>query len=156
MAEQPSAAPGPLGLSITRVFDAPRERVWREWTEPERFADWFGGEAADVPLATVAMDVRPGGAWRATMLFGADRREIPWSGEYREVEPPERLVFTISDRPGGADPELIVVVLTELRGGRTEMSLEQYGTMPPDAYEAARNGWGGFLDRIAERLAGVA
>ena len=33
------------GIDITRVFEAPRERVWREWTEPERFADWFGGEA---------------------------------------------------------------------------------------------------------------
>ena len=156
MAEQPSAAPGPLGFSMTRVFAAPRERVWREWTEPERFADWFGGPDADVPLDTVAMDVRPGGAWRATMLFGAARREIAWSGEYREVRPPARLVFTISDRPGGADPELVVVVLTELRDGRTEMLLEQYGTMPPDAYEAARNGWGAFLDAIAERLARAA
>jgi uncharacterized protein YndB with AHSA1/START domain len=153
MAELPSFAPGPLGLSITRVFDAPRERVWREWTEPERFADWFGGPDAHVPLDTVAMDVRPGGAWRATMAFG--RREIPWSGEYREVQPPERLVFTISDRPGGADHELVVVVLTDLRDGRTEMLLEQYGTMPPDAYEAARNGWGTFLDAIAGRLAGA-
>lgn len=153
MAEQPSAAPGPLGLSITRVFDAPRERVWREWTEPERFADWFGGPDADVPLDTVAMDVRPGGAWRLTMWFGADRREIRWSGEYREVQPPERLVLTISDLPAGADPELVVVVLTEVEGGRTEMLVEQYGTMPPETYDAARNGWGAFFDRIAERLA---
>ena len=153
MAEQPSYAPGPLGLSITRVFEAPRERVWREWTEPERFADWFGGPQADIPLDTVAMDVRPGGAWRATMCFGADRREIPWSGEYHEVQPPERLVFTISDRPGGTDPELVAVVLTDLGDGRTEMVLEQYGTMPPEAYDATRNGWGGFLDAMAERLA---
>ena len=141
-----------LGLTITRVFDAPRERVWREWTEPERFADWFGGPEADVPLDTVDMDVRPGGAWRATMRFGADR-EIPWSGEYREVEPPERLAFTISDLPGGADPELVVVVLTALDDGRTEMHLEQHGTMPPEAYEATRNGWGGFLDALDARLA---
>jgi uncharacterized protein YndB with AHSA1/START domain len=48
------------GLSITRVFDAPRERVWREWTTPERFADWFGGEA-EVPPDSVSMDVRKGG-----------------------------------------------------------------------------------------------
>ena len=37
------------GITITRVFDAPRERVWKEWTEPERFADWFGGPEAEVP-----------------------------------------------------------------------------------------------------------
>ena len=45
----------------SRVFDAPRERVWREWTEPERFADWFGGAESEIPLDTVSMDVRPGG-----------------------------------------------------------------------------------------------
>jgi uncharacterized protein YndB with AHSA1/START domain len=157
MAEERAPAPGRrLGLTISRVLDAPRERVWREWTEPERFADWFGGPDAEVPLDTVAMNVRPGGAWRATMRFGADRREIRWSGEYREVEPPERLVLTISDRPGGAEAELVVVVLTELSDGRTEMLLEQYGTMPPDAYEATRNGWGVFLDAMAERLARAA
>jgi uncharacterized protein YndB with AHSA1/START domain len=50
------------GISVTRVFDAPRERVWREWTEPERFADWFGGPDAEVPLSSVSMDVRKGGS----------------------------------------------------------------------------------------------
>ena len=43
-----------------RVFDAPRERVWREWTEPDAFADWFGGVAIEVPLSTVSMDLRAG------------------------------------------------------------------------------------------------
>ena len=46
----------PLGISITRVFDAPRERVWREWTQPEAFADWFGTASSPVPLETVEMD----------------------------------------------------------------------------------------------------
>ena len=157
MAEQPAAAPGPRhGLTITRVLEAPRERVWREWTEPERFAEWFGGPDADVPLETVAMDVRPGGAWRATMFAGPERREIRWTGEYREVEPPVRLVLTMSDSPGNASDELVIVVLTELGDGRTEMVLEQHGQLPPEVYDAARNGWGVFLDRIAARLAGAA
>jgi uncharacterized protein YndB with AHSA1/START domain len=154
MAEQPLPDPARRhGLTITRVFDAPRERVWREWTEPERFADWYGGPDADVPIATVAMDVRPGGAWRATMFAGPERREIRWTGEYREVAPPERLVFTVSDRPGEDDGELVIVVLTDLGDGRTEMVLEQHGTLPPAVYDAARNGWGAFFDRMAERLA---
>jgi uncharacterized protein YndB with AHSA1/START domain len=65
-----------FGITTTRVFDAPREKVWREWTEPERFADWFGGPQSEVPLSSVAMDVRPGGAWRATMFAEPGRREI--------------------------------------------------------------------------------
>src|ERR671927_236199 len=86
-------------ISITRVFDAPREEVWREWTEPEAFADWFGGPQADNPLSSVSMDVQPGGQWRLTMYFGPRRHEIRWMGEYQEVVPPERLVFTVTDQP---------------------------------------------------------
>jgi uncharacterized protein YndB with AHSA1/START domain len=143
------------GISVTRVFEAPRERVWQEWTEPERFADWFGGADGEVPLATVSMDVRPGGAWRLTMLADGGRREIHWKGEFREVVEPERLVFTISDRPGDDLYELVTVVLTDLGEGRTEMRFEQRGHHPPEQYERAEQGWGVFFDRIAERLAEV-
>jgi len=75
-------------FAIRRVFDALRERVWQEWTEPERFADWFGGVDCEVPLATISMDVRPGGKLRATMFCGPERRLIRWAGEYREVTAP--------------------------------------------------------------------
>jgi uncharacterized protein YndB with AHSA1/START domain len=139
------------GIDITRVLEAPRERVWREWTEPERFADWFGGEA-EVPPATVRMDVRRGGRWRLTMLAGPDRREIRWKGEYLEVEEPERLVFTVSDRPDEVY-ELVTVVLTDLGDGRTEMHFEQRGQMSDEQYKAVGQGWGTFFDRMAERLA---
>jgi uncharacterized protein YndB with AHSA1/START domain len=142
------------GIALTRIFDAPRERVWQEWTEPERFADWFGGPDSEVPLSTVTMDVRAGGVLQLTMFSGPSRREIRWNGEYREVVVPERLVFTISDQPGEESYELVTVILTDLGDSRTEMYLEQRGQLPPSVYEAARQGWGTFFDRIAERLAG--
>ncbi len=142
-----------LGITITRVFNAPRERVWREWTELEAFADWFGAANGEVPLHTVSMDVRPGGSLRLTMYAGPERREIKWTGVYREVKPPERLVFTISDQPDDERYELIVVVLTDLGDGRTEMLLEQRGLMSPGQYEVAGSGWSTFLDRLDERLA---
>ena len=138
---------------MTRVFDAPRERLWAEWTEPEAFADWFGGVECEVPLSSVAMDVRPGGAWKLTMFAPPDRREINWWGEYREVDEPERLVFTISDQPGRDLWELVIVEFTDLGDGRTEMVFEQRGRMGPEEYERAKTGWGGFFDRMAERLA---
>jgi uncharacterized protein YndB with AHSA1/START domain len=146
VAEQP-------GISITRVFDAPRERVWQEWTEPERFADWFGGSESEVPMSTVSMDVRPGGSWRLTMFAEPGRREIQWKGEYREVAPPERLVFTVSDQPEQDVYELVIVVLTDLGDGRTEMYFQQRGRMSAEQYERAAQGWSSFFDRIAERLA---
>jgi Activator of Hsp90 ATPase homolog 1-like protein len=67
---------GTSGFTTTRVFAATGERVWREWTEPESFADWFGGAECEVPLSTVSMEVRAGGAWRATMFCGPERRMI--------------------------------------------------------------------------------
>jgi uncharacterized protein YndB with AHSA1/START domain len=142
------------GIVLARAFDAPRELVWLEWTEPERFADWFGGPEAEVPLTSVTMDVREGGAWRATMFFGPDRREIRWKGEYREVVEPERLVFTISDRPDEDAYELVTVVLRDLGDGRTEMDFRQGGVRTPEQYRRTAEGWTGFFDRIDERLAG--
>jgi uncharacterized protein YndB with AHSA1/START domain len=139
-------------IEITRVFEAPRERVWGEWTEPERFADWFGGPTSEVPPETVAMDVRPGGAWRLTMFAEPGRRRIDWHGEYLEVDEPERLVLTLSDEPGGDRYALVTVALEDLGDGRTEMQFEQRGGPPAEAVEAAKQGWGGFFDRIDERL----
>ena len=151
----PRRAPAWLssGITIIRVFDAPRERVWREWIEPQRFADWFGGADAEIPLSTVSMDVRPGGSWRLTMLAGRPPA-IHWTGEYREVVEPERLVFTLSDQPGKDAYELVTVVLTDLGDGRTEMLFEQRGQPLGRAVRAAPSGWASFFDRIAERLAG--
>ena len=80
MAEPSAAGASEYGIRITRVFDAPRERVWSEWTEPENFADWYGGPECDVPLSSVSMDVRPGGGWRLTMFAPPDRRRIDWRG----------------------------------------------------------------------------
>ena len=140
-------------ISITRVFDAPRELVWRAWTEPAQFADWFGGKDAEIPLSTVAMDVRPGGDWRATMVGAAPGgADIPWRGTYQEVVEPERLVFTIADRPGD-EYELCTVVLTD-DGGRTRMSFTQAGGhIPPDLLERTIAGWHAFFDRMGELVA---
>lgn len=139
-------------IEITRVFAASRERVWQEWTEPERFADWFGGPTAEVPLDSVAMDVRPGGAWRLTMFAEPERRRIDWHGEYIEVDEPSRLVLSFSDEPESGPYALVTVVLNDLGDGRTEMQFRQSGPLPPELVEAAKHGWGLFFDRVDERL----
>lgn len=141
-----------LGITIVRIFDAPREQLWREWTEPAAFADWFGGEDCEIPPASVSMDVRPGGSFRATMLCDGGRREIIWSGEYVDVVDPERLVFTISASPGASE-ELVTVVLHDLGDGRTEMRFEQRGCLSPEEYERTGAGWTAFFDCLSARLA---
>jgi uncharacterized protein YndB with AHSA1/START domain len=141
------------GFELTRVFDAPRQRVWREWTEPEAFADWYGGPDADVPLDALSWQPKPDREWRATMFFGPNRREIRWRGTFLEVEEPERLVFTVTDTPENDRVDVVTVALEDLGEGRTEMRVEQRGWMEPEQYEPAKRGWGAFFDRMAERLA---
>ena len=140
------------GIEITRVFDAPRSAVFEAWTQPQHLSVWFGTREADVPLGEIEMDVRPGGTWRAAMYVGPDRQQIPWHGEYREVVPPERLVFTLADRPGD-ESELCTVELRDTGDGRTEMRFSQTGGhMDAGGYEQAAAGWNGFFDVMADVL----
>ena len=143
---------GESGVTIVRVFEAPRERVWAEWTQPDCFADWYGGVEAEVPVDSVSMDVREGGGWRATMFAGPDRLEIHWKGEYLDVAAPRLLVLTVTDQPGDEARDLVTVLLTELDDGRTEMLFRQRGGMTPEQYDRAGSGWGVFFQRMEERL----
>jgi uncharacterized protein YndB with AHSA1/START domain len=154
MNERLSPVGGPAGLRIVRVFDAPRELVWKEWTEPHRFADWFGGPDCQVPLSTVAMDLRPGGAWTATTLgFGPERRAVRWHGRYLEVVEPERLAFTIRSTFVGRTADLVTVGLVDLGDERAEMLFVQQGQRSPEQYDEARDQWSLEFDHIEERLA---
>jgi uncharacterized protein YndB with AHSA1/START domain len=137
-------------IDITRLFDAPRELVFKAWTEPARFAEWFGGREAAVPVESVSMDVRPGGSWRATMHAG--ETEIAWRGEYREVVPPERLVLTLTDQPG-EERDVITVTLTDV-GGKTEMVFHQDGRyLSAEQLPQTKAGWAAFFEVLAEELA---
>ena len=144
------------GILIVRVFDAPRELVFRAWTEAERFATWFGEHGSSVPLDKVSMDARPGGEWSATMLYGPDQVELPFAGRFLEVVEPERVVMTITDsvHMDADSPEIFTVVLRDLGGDRTEMTFTQTGgNLPADEYSRAMRGSLIFFDRIAEHLA---
>jgi uncharacterized protein YndB with AHSA1/START domain len=139
-------------IEILWTFEAPREDVWREWTEPERFIAWYGGEGYAIAPDEISMDVREGGRWTAVMR-GPEDHVIRWDGEYIEVAEPGRLAFTISDQPGEDVYDLCTVVLADLGGKRTEMRFTQAGGhMPAEAYRRAEQGWSGFFRRIAERL----
>jgi len=110
-------------LTITRSFAAPREAVFDAWTNPEKFAVWFGTDGVDVPAETLSMDVRPGGSWKAVMKL-PDDTSISWVGEYLEVDAPSHLVMTITDNPADDARGVITVDLAEVGDG-TEMIMSQ-------------------------------
>jgi uncharacterized protein YndB with AHSA1/START domain len=135
-------------MTITRVFAAPRQLVFDAWTEPQHFAAWWGGDSVEVPAESVAMDVRPGGSWKATMVLPDNAGQIHWTGQYLEVEPPERLVLTLSDGTSGDAYETVTVTLTEVEGG-TEMVCHQGGgNLDAAEYERAKAGYQAFFDTM--------
>jgi uncharacterized protein YndB with AHSA1/START domain len=156
MTTEPTTLPGADGrtMTITRVFDAPRELVWRMFTEPEHFQHWFGTPPYKTPLDTISMDVQVGGLWAATMVSPDDASELPFAGRYREIVEPERLVFTFENIADRNDPnvEVATVTFTDL-GGKTEVVLTQDGHLPLEQYARMYEGYTTFFDRLGAHLA---
>lgn len=135
------------GITITRTLAAPRKRVFEAWTMPEQFSFWFGGEAISVPRGTVKMDVRSGGSWAAVMQL-PDGTLKSWAGDYITVDPPTKLVLTMTDDVTNPNRERITVVLTEAGEG-TEMTMTQKGgNLTADQYHAASVGYNTFFDAM--------
>jgi len=151
MTDRPGSRPATeREFTITRVFDAPRELVFRAWTDPAHLAAWFGPRGCTTPLSTIAADVRPGGSWRATMIRDDTSVEYPTGGFYIEVREPERLVFTWTE-PGGGDESIVTVVLADI-GGHTEMTFHQAGFTSDETRTGVHEGWSSSFDRLAEQF----
>jgi len=134
-------------FTLTRVFDAPRELVWRAWTEPEQLARWWGPKGLSTPLATIEMDVRSGGVFRLTMVSDADGTKFPANMAFRDVVEFERLVFGWGEQRGLGSGE-VTVTFTDL-GGRTEVTTHFAGYATDALFAGARAGWGEQLDKLA-------
>ena len=138
-------------LVITRLVDAPRDMVYRAWTEPQQAMQWWGPEGLTV--VALEMDVRPGGQWRKCMR-AADGTDYWRKGVYREVAAPERLVFTyVSDDPLGAPGHATLVTVTfEERGAKTMMTLRHSGFESQPAQASHRGGWASCIERFARYI----
>ena len=165
-AKSPSVlTPAENELVIERVFDAPREKVWRMWTEPENIMKWWGPIGFTAPYAR--LDLHVGGKYLYCMK-GPDGREYWSGGIFREIVPTERIVATDSftDGEGNLVPasfyglsadypmELMLTVAFEDTGnGKTRLTIRHVGHPPGQDMEGARMGWNTSLDKFAEALA---
>jgi len=146
-------------LVITRVFDAPRERVWRAWTEPELIKKWWGPKGFTAPVTEI--DARVGGRYRY-YIRSANGLEIWSTGVFREMIPMEHCIITDSfaDAEGNAVPasrygfaegwplELLVDMTFEERGDKTKFTLIHSGFPTARDVADARTGWGEALDKL--------
>ncbi|MBD0322767.1 MAG: SRPBCC domain-containing protein [Aldersonia sp.] len=146
-------------FTISREFDAPRELVFRAWTDPEQLAKWCGPRGFHTPISSISMDARPGGVHRMTMVEDDSGDEYVSAGVYREIVPPERLVFTWGDPTlTGAEPEgtrggehesVITVTFAEEQG-KTIMTFHLRAPGPFSPEDGAQEGWSQALDRLVE------
>ncbi len=148
-------------LRIERIFDAPIDLVWGLWTTSEGFRKWYGPEGFTIP--TAEMDVQVGGRRLVSMQSPDGSMTMWFTGEFREVTPMSRLVYTesMADENGNvvspADmgmtghPEVTeVTVELEDVGGKTKMVMTHAG-IPADSPGAG--GWGQAFDKMAAVLA---
>lgn len=105
-------------IVITRIFDAPRTVVFEAWTKAEHVAHWW--DPSGVPLSVCEIDLRPNGAFR-WVNRGAHGVDYPFTGIYREIKAPERLVFTA--RTSQSSPESVATLLFSEDSGKTTLTM---------------------------------
>ena len=138
-------------LHITRLIDAPRELVFKTWTQPEHVARWWGPQG----FTTIhcEMDIRAGGAYRFGMRSPQGTEH--WKrGVFREIVEPERVVFTFAwESPNGAlGHELLTTVTFADEGAKTLLTLHQAVFETVERCDDHRQGWTSTLARLAEYL----
>jgi uncharacterized protein YndB with AHSA1/START domain len=138
-------------LVIERIFDAPRELVFKAWVDPKHLVRWLGPEGFTGRV--IEMDARPGGAYRFHMR-SANGAEYWQQGVFRELVEPERFVRTCvwADARGNpTGPETLMTVTLEEHEGRTKLTFQQVFETAAEC-EAHRIGTDSALDRLAEYL----
>ena len=146
-----TGSPGPA-LEMARVFEAPRALVFALWTDPRHAQNWWG--PSDHPASFLEMDVRPGGAWHGCLRSRESGKELWQGGVFREVVPPDRVVFTFAwEEEGVRGLETLVSVTFAEEGGRTRMSFRQAPFRSAASRDGHRGGWTSSFDRLAAYLA---
>ncbi len=137
-------------VQLRRTFAAPRQKVFRAWTDPEELTKWFA-PGDDFTTKVPELDLRPGGSYRIEMHSPAGNVHCV-VGTYREVSPPNRLVYTWRWLDKDMSETLVTVEFHD-RGGQTEVVLTHELFPTPEWREQHAHGWNGCLARL-ERLAG--
>ncbi len=151
-----NGTPTPQALVLERTFNAPRDLVFKVWTDPKHLAKWWGPKDYTNPVCE--LDLRVGGAIRIDMQ-SPEGVVIPSKGFFEEITPPERLVFTLTnfeDEVGVPQLEIRNTITFEEANGKTKLTLRAVIVKSTPAVtaslEAMEEGWNESLDRLGETL----
>jgi uncharacterized protein YndB with AHSA1/START domain len=152
MSDSTPMAPADQEVLITRIFEAPRERVFRAWTDPDEVAAWYGPEHFDTPREKIHIDLRVGGRYELTMVQRSSGAEFPANYEIVELVEPELIVLRSDPMPEFGMPEPIFTrVEFHDHGEKTRMTLID-GPYPEGIQAEA--GWSASFDKLAAHVAG--
>jgi uncharacterized protein YndB with AHSA1/START domain len=149
-------------IKVSRTFEAPLEMLWKAWTEPAQFMKWYGPKGFTAP--TCEIDLREGGRHLWSMQTPDGSRQMYFTGNYKEVKPMERLVYTdsMSDdkgnamsaemmgMPAGTPVTMDVTVTFEHANGKTTVTVSHVGQGEGDG---AGTGWEQAFDKLEKVLA---
>jgi len=137
-------------LEISRVIEAPRDRVYAAWTDPEQLKQWFGPE--NVKTRELVADARVGGTFRWDII-NSEGEEMTMRGEFRELQPDKKIVFTWQWEDDEDWENHISIVTVELydRDGGTELRLTHEQLPNEESRDGHTRGWESALDKL-ERL----
>jgi uncharacterized protein YndB with AHSA1/START domain len=141
-------------ITITRVFDAPRDLVFQAWTDPDHVAKWFGPAGFETPRDSVEIDLRVGGRFNLRMVKHGGGMEYALRYEIVELRAPDLLVLRSGPMPEvGLDHETITRVELDEENGKTRMTLTD-GPYTEAGGKGAGAGWQGSFDKLEELLGG--
>ena len=136
---------------ITRIFEAPRERVFRAWTNPDEVAAWYGPEHMEAPRERIRIDLRVGGRWELTMVQRGGGREFSIGYDILELVEPELIVLRSDPMP--EHERTVTRVEFHDHGDKTRITLSD-GPYPPEGRGHAEAGWNAAFDKLAAFVAG--
>jgi uncharacterized protein YndB with AHSA1/START domain len=139
---------------VTRIFEAPRERVFRAWIDPDQVAAWFGPAHMDTPRERIRIDLRVGGRYELTMVRRDGGAEFTIGYEIVELVEPELIVLRSDPMPeaGMLEPPVVRVEFHD-HGDKTRMTLSD-SPHPPASRGPAEAGWSAAFDKLAKVVAG--
>lgn len=141
-----------MELTLTRTFDAPRELVWRAWTDPDQMSQWWGPRGISTPRESIVMDLRPGGTIRFEMVDDATGERYPNSGTFVEIEPPALIVWADDGFADGSGTGTARITFEALDERRTRLTLHLDADFDEAVRAGAEQGWGTSLDKLVQLL----
>jgi uncharacterized protein YndB with AHSA1/START domain len=142
-----------VDVTVTRVFDAPREIVFKAWTDPKQLAQWWGPRGYTSSRCEV--DSRPGGNM-VIQMHAPDGARYRWTSTFSEIDPPNRIVFTssVADVDGDLHFEGLHTVTFEEQSGKTRLTVHSVATaatpIGAEKLKGMPDGWSQSLDRLAD------